>query len=162
MSVDTKRTADRRRVSLGSLDDLRGEARRVVAAEREGRLRRSGNWTLGQTLGHLAFWLNSVFDGPPGPKPPLFVRILGPILLKRMFLKGLPPGFRMPKVEAGTYGLDLMTADEGERRLLASIDRLERGTPPERHVILGRLTKEQWIQMHLRHAELHLSFLHPE
>lgn len=161
MAVDTKTTTDRRKISLTSLDDLRAEVKRLAAAERAGRVRRTGNWTTGQVLGHLAFWLNTIFDGIPGPKPPFIIRLLGPILLKRRLLKGLPAGFRMPKVEAGTYGVEPLTVDEGERRMLAAIERLERGTPPDRHVILGRLTKDEWIRCHLRHAELHCSFLHP-
>lgn len=160
MPVDTKRQKDRRAISLTTLDELRAEVRRVAAAERAGKVRRSGNWSVGTILGHLAFWQHTVFDGIPGPTPPLMIRLLGPILLKPMLLKGLPAGFRMPKVEAGTYGCEPMSVDDGERKLLAAIDRLERGTPPPRHAILGKLTREQWIQMHLRHAELHLSFLH--
>ena len=27
--------------------------------------------------------------------------------------------------------------------------------------VLGKLSHEQWEQLHCRHAELHLSFLHP-
>jgi hypothetical protein len=27
-----------------------------------------------------------------------------------------------------------------------------------RHPVLGKLTHDQWKQIHLRHAELHLSF----
>ncbi len=161
MSVDTKRSADRRAIALGSLEELRAETRRLAAAERAGRVRRSGNWTTGQVLGHLAFWLNTAFDGPPGPKPPLFLRLLGPIVMKRMFLKGMPAGVRMPRVESGTYGTEDLPIDEAERRMLAAIDRLDRGNPPARHVILGALTKDEWIRLHLRHAELHCSFLHP-
>jgi hypothetical protein len=161
MAVDTKTTTDRRKLALTSLEDLRAEVKRLAAAERAGRMRRTGNWTTGQVLGHLAFWLDTVFDGIPGPKPPFFIRLLGPIVLKRMLLKGLPAGFRMPKVRAGTYGVEPLGVDEGERRMLAAIDRLERGAPPDRHAILGRLTREEWIRLHLRHAELHCSFLHP-
>ena len=37
----------------------------LAAAEREGRLRSVGNWTLGQTLGHLAAWADYSYDGVP-------------------------------------------------------------------------------------------------
>jgi hypothetical protein len=30
-----------------------------------------------------------------------------------------------------------------------------------RHPVLGKLTHEEWTQLHLRHAELHLSFAVP-
>jgi hypothetical protein len=28
--------------------------------------------------------------------------------------------------------------------------------------VLGRLSHEQWVQFHCRHAEMHFSFMHPE
>lgn len=160
MPVDTKRTKDRRPIALASLDALRAEVQRVVAAERAGRVRRAGNWSVGKILGHLAFWQNAAFDGIPGPKPGFVFRLLGPVLLKRLFLRGMPAGFRLPKVEAGTYGVDELSLEEGERRLVASMRRLEQDPIPDRHPVLGRMTRDEWIALHLRHAELHLSFLH--
>jgi hypothetical protein len=158
MPIDTTKVSNRRAVRLPSLDAYRAEVRRLAAAERAGRVKRLGNWTVGQTFHHLAFWLDTVFDGPPGPPPPWIIRLLGPFLKKR-FLKGLPAGFRMPKVEAGTYGTEVVSLDDGERELLAAIDRLERHVPPPRHFLFGRMSREDWSTMHLRHAELHLSFL---
>ena len=161
MPVDTKRSTDRRTLAFRSFDDLRAEVARLVTAERAGRLRMSGNWSLGTILGHLAFWQNAAFDGIPGPKPGILFRLLGPLVLKRVFLKGMPAGFRLPKVEAGTYGVDELTVDEGGRRLEAAMRRLEHDAVPDRHPILGRMNRDDWITLHLRHAELHLSFLHP-
>jgi len=48
-------------------EDLWREIDRIAAADRAGRLRRTGNWTAGQTFGHLAAWTNFPYDGyPPG------------------------------------------------------------------------------------------------
>lgn len=161
MAVDTKHANDRRPLQLASLAELRAEIVRLAAAERAGRIRRSGNWTTGQVIGHLALWMNAIFDGMPGPKPPFFVRLLAPILVKPMLLKKMPAGVRIPKAKEGTYGTEDLPIDEAERRMLAAIERLERGTTPERHPVFGRMSREQWITLHLRHAELHCSFLHP-
>ncbi len=42
------------------------------------------------------------------------------------------------------------------------IDRLNR--EPQRYPspVFGKMTKEEWDQLHLRHAEMHLSFYVPE
>jgi len=38
------------------------------------------------------------------------------------------------------------------------MERLRAGPPARPNVIFGPLTHDEWIQLHLRHAELHLSF----
>lgn len=160
MAVNTKKVRDRRVIVLKTLDDLRVETKRLAAADRAGRLRRVGNWTTGQVLGHVAFWMNAAFDGMPGPSPPFLLRILGPIMVKPMLLWKMPAGVRLPGAEQGTYGVDMISTDEGERRLLAAIDRFERDTLPPRHQAFGRMSPAQWTRLHLNHAMLHFSFLH--
>ena len=54
-----------------------------------------------------------------------------------------------------------MAADEGLRRYRAAMERLRATAPTIPNPVFGRLTHEQWIQLNLRHAELHLSFQIP-
>jgi hypothetical protein len=42
------------------------------------------------------------------------------------------------------------------------MEQLKTQAPTAPSPILGTLTHEEWIAMHLRHAELHLGFLIPE
>jgi hypothetical protein len=51
--INTPR-AQRRALHFDTLGDVLRDVDRIVAAERAGTLRRTGNWTVGQTLGHLA------------------------------------------------------------------------------------------------------------
>lgn len=161
MPVDTRTVTGRRTLRFQTLGDLRAEITRLSAAERAGTLRHVGNWSLGQCYHHLASWMTYIFDGVPGPKPPFFVRWMGPFLKKRFLGGGMPVGFRMPKVKEGTYATEPMDLVPAEAMYRAAIERLERGTPPDRHMIFGAMTKDEWIAMHLRHAELHLSFQVP-
>jgi hypothetical protein len=158
-TVNTKSSTDRRHLRLASLEELRAEVRRLAAADRAGRIRAAGNWTTGQVLGHLAFWANAAFERPAELRVPFIMKLLGPLLRGRMLRTGMPSGVRIPKVANGTLGTERLTTDEGERRLLAAIDRLERETPPPRHMFLGRMSKDDYVQLNLRHAELHCSFL---
>ena len=159
--VETGRVADRRPLRFARLDDVLADAEALATAERAGRLRRSGNWTLGQTLGHIAGWVGLSFDGMPF-KPPFFIRwMLRP--MKRRFLFGsMPPGRRIPRVEGGTLSTDVMPTEEGLTRLRQAFARLQAGPPSLPHMLFGRLTHEEWINAHLRHAELHLSFFRVE
>ena len=82
--VDTGKVAGRRMLRFESPGQIMAEVDRLVEAERAGRLRRLGNWTLGQTLGHLAAWAEYSYTGAP-LKAPFFIRwILR--LRKRKFL----------------------------------------------------------------------------
>ena len=149
----------RRRLRFETIDDALAEAERLAAAEREGRLSRAGNWTLGQTLGHLAVWANFAFDGyPPQVRAPLPVRLVLRLMRNRMLRQGMPAGVRIRNIPDGTVGLDDLPADEGLSRFRAAMERLRRTPPTIPNPIFGPLTHEQWIQLNLRHAELHLGF----
>jgi len=162
-SVDTKKVTDRRALRFESLDEALRDIDSLVAAEGAGTLRRTGNWTLGQTLGHLAFWANAPFDGyPPMRRPPWIIRALIPLFRNRFLHKGLSPGFRIPSVEDGTFGIEPLSTDEGHRRVRAAFDRLGRVAPDRGNPALGPMSHEEWIALNLRHAELHLSFQHPK
>src|SRR5687768_10436598 len=153
----------RRRLRFETIDDALVEAERLAAAEREGRLQRQGNWTLGQMLGHLATWANFAFDGyPDSIRPPLPVRMILRLMKNRVLTKGMMPGVRIARLPGGTLGLDVLPTDEGLARYRAAMERLRREGPTIVNPIFGPLTHEQWIQLNLRHAELHMSFLSPQ
>ena len=155
-------TANRRKLGFATIDDALNEAERLVAAEREGRLDCVGNWKLGQALGHLATWANFAFDGyPPEVRAPLPVRMILRMMRGTVLKKGMMTGVRIGKLPGGTVGLDEVDAEEGLRRFRAALQRL-RSTPPTiPNPVFGALTHAQWIQLNLRHAELHLSFQCP-
>lgn len=161
--VNTKAVTDRRVLRFNSTADLRLDLDRLESAHKAGTLRAAGNWTPGQVFAHLAAFINFAYDGyPPELRPPpwLFRFIFG--LLKKKYLHGrLPVGVRIPGVKNGTVGADLVAINEGLTRLRRAISRLESSAPTVPNPVLGRLSHEEWTALHLRHAELHLSFLHP-
>ncbi len=158
--VNTSR-ADRRRLRFNSLAELRAEVERVAAADRAGALRRTGNWTTGQVFGHLTTWME--FAWTPNPlKPPWLVRFIAARQKNKHLNKAMRPGARIPGVEGGTLGTKPTAMDEGLANLRDAIDRLEREAPTCPSPLFGMLTREEAIKLNLRHAELHLSFLHPE
>jgi hypothetical protein len=161
VAVDTGKVAGRRELRFESIDQALADVDRLAEVERAGRLRRLGNWTLGQTLGHLAAWVEYGYTGCP-LKVPFFIRwILR--LRKRKFLYGpMRSGVKIPGVEGGTLATDPMPLDEAVERYRRVMERLKTEAPTAPSPIFGRLTHEEWIALNLRHAELHLSFLVPE
>jgi Protein of unknown function (DUF1569) len=154
---------DRRPLRLASLDELAAEVERVVRAESAGTLRRSGHWTVGQTLGHLASWIEYGYDGYPFKSPPWFIRPFIKLQVRRFLRHGMKAGLRIPGVPSGTYGVDAVPTEDARRRLLAGIQRLKRGEVAKFDSPgFGPMSHADRVTLTLRHAELHLSFLHPE
>jgi hypothetical protein len=160
--IDTAKVKDRRELHFASLDQLWADVERIAAADRAGRLRRTGNWTAGQAFGHLAAWINFGFDGNP-LTPPWFVKfIVGWVIGKNRFLRGpMRVGVHIPRVPGGTVATELLSLDEGLSRLQKAVQRLRASAPTQPNTLFGPLTHGEWIQLSCRHAELHLSFFHP-
>jgi hypothetical protein len=159
--VDTRKVADRRPLRFETLGAAVEDAEMLSEAERRGALRATGNWSLGQAIGHVAFWARAPFDGYAGIKPtPWFVRLVA-WPFKGFFLnKRLPAGGSIPKVPGGTYGIEPMETDEALAQLRDAFGRLESETPLVPNLIFGKMSHADWIKLNLRHAELHFSFFH--
>ena len=161
--IDTRRVTDRRSLRFESLEEAVRDAEALAAAEGRGALRATGNWRLGQAIGHLAFWARLPFDGYPGiPQPPWLLRRLAPLFKSRFLNKGLPAGTRFPRVADGTFGVAQLPTVEALDQLRAAFGRLAKESPSGPNPVLGPLTHEEWIKLNVRHAELHLSFFHAE
>ena len=160
-TIDTK-TAPRRDLHFATLEDALADARRLAAAP----VRTTGNRTAGDLVGHLAQSIDVAIDGLDPATLPLPVRLVGRLfgnlIGKRIASSPMRPGFQTgPKAEAIFYPAepgDLQTAvDQYE----ASITRLRACKALPRHPLFGALDHDRTEQIHCRHAELHLSFIHP-
>ncbi len=159
--IDTARVQDRRRIRFETVEDALADVDRIVAAEAAGTLRTCGNWTAGQAFGHVAGWINYAYEGFP-LKTPWFIRIFLRMKLKKMLRDGMPAGVRIPRVPNGTCATDAMSTQDGAQRLRQALHRLACDEPTKYDsTAFGPMPNEQRVALNLRHAELHLSFLHP-
>ena len=158
MAVDTQEKLARRKLHYDSFEDLLNDAGRLAS----GKYHQIGNWSLGRMLKHLANAMHSSIDGVD-MKVPWFLKLLRP-LIKRRFIKGpFPSGFQLNKEAAAVLVAEpSTTVEEGTTALREAIDRLGRETKRSPHPAVGRLSVEEWNQLHLRHAEMHMSHLVPE
>jgi hypothetical protein len=159
--LDTGKVSGRRMLRFESIDEVMAEVDRLVEAERAGRLRKQGNWTLGQTLGHLACWAEYGYTGRP-MKVPFFIRWILKLRKQKFLYERTPAGVRIPRVEGGSLAIDPMPLDEAVERMRRVMERLKTEAPPMPGAALGPLTHEESIAINLRHAELHLGFMVPE
>lgn len=162
MAVNTK-TVQKRYLRFSTLADVVAEADRLAAADRAGKLRQMGNWNIGQIFNHLATWATYPYDGYPPElsNPPWFVRVFLK-LKKKSYLHGkMPQGVRIPGLKEGTLGMDPIGTEDGLKKLKGAMKRLEEAPPKRANPIFGPISHEDWKNINLRHAELHMGFLQP-
>lgn len=160
--IATKQVKDRRSLRFNSITELQADIDRVVAAGKAGKLRCTGNWTAGQAMGHIAAWINYSYDGYPMGPPPWVIRVILGFLKKKYLRQGMPAGVEIPKVKGGTFATEPLSTEEGAARLRKAVARLASGEPAKfPSPAWGEMPAEERIALNLRHAELHLSFLHP-
>ncbi len=151
MPVNTKKVAGRREVRYASLDELLADAQRLSSTE----VRELGNWSRGQIYEHLARSLDSSIDGA-GFSLPAPVRWLMSLLMKRKFLnKELPAGFK----STDDFIPDETSVEAGLASLERAVARQKREPQRVMHPAFGNISRDEWNDFHLRHAEMHMSFL---
>jgi hypothetical protein len=157
MAVDVKKVANRRKVRYQTLDDFVQDAERLSQAS----VRTLGNRSYDQILGHLAFAMNGSIDGSV-LRIAWPVRMVARLLRKRILTGGLSPGFRLSRAnDARAWSEEspeIRPALEKARQAVSRLQAEEKRCP---HPALGQLSKEEWNTFHLRHAELHMSFVVP-
>jgi hypothetical protein len=157
MPVDPKRVEGRRKLHFTSLDEVIADAEKLVAWPQTKTL---GNWSLNQLLMHLALTINLSIDGID-VRAPWYVRLIGFFIRGRILGRGMPAGFKLPRErELGAFP-SAASPQKALETLRKAIARLKTERMTARHPAFGRLSHEQWGQLHLRHAELHLSFVVP-
>lgn len=157
MTVDTATVQGRRKLTFRSFDEVLADAEKLVSSPNTKTL---GNWPLSQLLTHLATGINNSIDGTSA-KAPWFLRLVGPFVKRRIIKNGMSAGFKVPKDrEAGSFPA-ASSPQEALGKLRAAVGRLKQERMTARNPVFGKMAHEEWTQLHLRHAELHLSFAVP-
>jgi hypothetical protein len=150
----------RRTLHFEKIDEVLAEVDKLARAEAAGTLTTSGNWTLGQSVNHMASWVDYGYDGMPVAIP-LTVRLIMRVLKRPILRHPIRAGSRIPKVPGGTLAIESASTVDGLAHFRRSFTRLRDETPTRPHIAFGAMSHDEWIALHLRHAELHLSFFNP-
>jgi hypothetical protein len=154
--VDTGKLTSRRQLHFASYNDVWNDAERLAHCD----VRLLGNWSLGQIFKHLAESMHHAIDGAPFGVPWHF-RVFGRVFKRRILTKPMPAGIKLPADAARHLLPGDTNTEEGLKLLRQAIDRLERDGKRAPSPFLGSMTREEYNQLHQRHAELHLSFVEP-
>ena len=153
--VDTRLVVNRRRLHYESLGDFLVDAQ----CRATGTSHALGNWTLAQIFDHLSRSLRVAVEGTDArfPWPARFVLRF---VRKRIMSRPMKPGFRVPKnLEAVLRPGEGLTTGESLQNLREAVSRFQSAPELTRHPAFGKLTRDEWHQLALRHAELHMSFV---
>lgn len=147
----------RRKLHFDTLDDALAETERLA----EGEVETTGRYSYGQILDHMAKVTDTVTGElvlPPAPLPlRIAIRMARPIMIRNT----LPAGFKLPsKTQSVLWSSEDVDVATGLQRWKEAIDRYKNGEL-QPHPVFGKMTREQHDQIQCRHAELHLSFVHP-
>lgn len=155
--IDTKTATDRRVLRFESYDEVLADAHTLTQCE----TRTVGNWNLGQILMHLGLGFETAIDGS-GFALPLPMRWLMTLTMKHKVLyKQLPSGFPISPKAAFLIPPPETTPQEGLARMRSAVQRLSREDARAFHPAFGRISRAEWDAFNLRHAEMHLGFVHP-
>ncbi len=146
-----------------TLEELIAELDRFEAAHAAGTLRTTGNWSAGQILEHCSKLMRSSIDGFEAQAPwPL--KVFGSLVFKPMLGRShMKPGIKLPAKAASLLPGEDVPFDQGMSAIRSQLGRLEAGekmTQPS--PVLGKMTHEKWVLLHLDHCRLHFGFIQYE
>jgi hypothetical protein len=158
LAVNTRKVKGRRTVRYDTFEDIVADGQQLAAVD----VVSLGNWSLGQTLAHLGSAMEGSITGKPFTVP-MWLRVLGRVYLRRRLVYGpFPPGFQLPQPAAARLVHPEATPAEGLEMLRHGIARLRTDSRRIAHPVAGALSVGEWDSFHLRHAEMHMSFIVPK
>lgn len=155
--MDTVEQVERRELSYHKLSEVLEDAELLA----KGEYRTTGNWSFGQIMWHLGATYEASFRGFAF-KAPWWARLfVAPFMKNRLLNNPMKSGFQLSDAAAPLIPSDELTTEEGLEKLRAALKLFETESPTQPHPLFGKMTSDEWVQLHLRHAELHLSFVWP-
>jgi hypothetical protein len=122
---------------------------------------KAGQWDLGLTCDHLNKVMRGSLEGFPFKGPWYFRMLLGPIFKGFLFKqRRMREGFKAPSALIPSSPSDEKAAVSTCKDLLKRVRDHQGDFYP--NPFFGKLSAEEWRQLHLIHSAHHLSFLIPK
>jgi len=108
----------------------------------------------------LAAWINYGYEGYPAQALAGFIQCFMRSLLLKTLRDGMNPSVRRPGIKSGTTGTEMMETGAAIEKFRRSLTRLSSREGDTFHSpAFGEISHDDRVDLTLRHAELHLSFL---
>jgi len=145
-----------RTLQFTSLDEIVTEARKMASSQ----CTVSGGWTPAQNIAHVAVVVKASFDGFPA-EPPLPIKWFGRLMKGRFLSKTFSAGFNLPASMSAFVPDTGVSVEDALAELEMQCARAQNEEFIPVSPMFGKMSREQWVQMHCRHAELHFGFVEP-
>lgn len=149
-----------RTLHFQSLGDILAEGMRI-AARPEAPTR--GAWSASENIWHVARYIQASVEGYPF-KVPWWMKLIGPLMKKRVTGRAMPAGFYTPAYVS--RHMEPQSADASQTVMHNAIALLETWVARaeaegyiDANPLFGKMSREQWVALHCRHAELHFGMI---
>lgn len=162
-AVKTSKVSDRRKLSFTTMAEILGDIEMLDAVVKEGKtISATGNWTPAQIIEHVLFIIDCSMDGFDF-KAPLIFRIFGKFARSFILNKPMKPGITLPAKMSMVIASPKSTWPDAVSHARKAILRVEAGKYMAKpSPLLGKMAHQDWVKLHCRHAEMHLSFIKEE
>ncbi len=144
----------RREVHYVSLEQMLGDVDRLARSNAP----TTGNWSMAQIFEHLATTIDKSVDGF-GIMAPWPMRVVGKFFKQRFLHKPMSAGFKLPPRAAAVLVPGEQELTAAQEHIHSAVGRFHAATKVHPHPVLETLTRDEWNLLHLRHCELHMSFI---
>ena len=163
-AFDTRKVAQRRKLQFHTMHEILRDVEQLgaVTSETGESICADGNWTPAQIVEHVTFFIDGAIDGFDFTAP-LLIRAFARPFKKRILTKPMKPGIKLPANMSVVLPDPETTWEDAVSALRDAVGRIDSGermTQPS--PLLGAMTHEDWVNLHCRHAEMHLSFMHAD
>jgi hypothetical protein len=143
-----------------SVAELQADLDQIEAAHSAGTLKVTGEWSAGQNMEHCAKIMRYAFDGFEAGVP-WFIKLFGVLVFKPMLGRShMKPGIKLPAKAASLMPRDEVPIEEGLSTIREQLRRIDAGEKMTHNSpVLGKMSHDQWVLLHLDHCRLHLGFL---
>ncbi|NRA58278.1 MAG: DUF1569 domain-containing protein [Phycisphaerales bacterium] len=144
--------APRRELRFETMQDILADAESIAA----GPATTLGNWTAAQNIEHVRLLVHMSRVGADFMMP-WPVRVLGRLLKTRFLRSSFKPGLKTADVFQPPAEITMDEAIAAFRTEIGLAS--EAGAMSEPSPFLGKMTHEEWVQLHCRHAEHHFGYV---
>jgi hypothetical protein len=153
-AVAAKPAPARRPLHFNSIDEILAE----LDILKRGPRTTTGAWSGGQNFEHLARFVDCSLDGFPMTLP-WWMRLAGRLFKKKALQGPFPAGYKNKGAAADAFHPGETNWEDGMAHYRRSLARLKSESQRHPSPLFGDLARDEWDQLHCRHAELHLSFI---
>lgn len=152
--------SERRELEFSSMAEVIEDIEQMASSQH----RTTGNHSFAKIVKHLATTNEMLVGKIVPPKLPWYMRMMMPMMRSKILSGPVEPGFKLPSDQMQSFFWSVEEPDLSEaiEQFKQSAEVYKNQGPLPAHPIFGKATPEQIDGLTLKHAAMHLSFVHSQ